>query len=73
MYDCQVCFNTPIPEKTYELLDWKAASDKELIICPKCLQALLKNKEATIEIKLQKKSAVLAVVVWTNDTETDVN
>lgn len=63
MYDCQLCMNQPIPPRVYELLDWEAAADDELIICPKCLAGLMK-KEASVEIKLQKKSAVLVRVIW---------
>jgi hypothetical protein len=63
MYDCQLCQNQPIPTKIYELLDWEAAADDELIICPKCLAGLMK-KEANVEIKLQKKSAILVKVIW---------
>jgi hypothetical protein len=67
MYDCQLCNNSPIPEKVYELLDWEAASEMELIICPKCMSGLMRNKEATVEVRLQKKSAVLVKIIWNKD------
>jgi uncharacterized protein with PIN domain len=70
MYDCQLCNNTPIPEKVYELLDWEAAAHDELIICPKCMSGLMRNKEARVEVRLEKKSAVLVKVIW-NKTEAD--
>jgi uncharacterized protein with PIN domain len=70
MYDCQLCNNTPIPEKVYELLDWEAAAHDELIICPKCMSGLMRNKEARVEVRLEKKSAVLVKVIW-NKTEVD--
>jgi uncharacterized protein with PIN domain len=63
-YDCQLCQDANIPDKVYELLDWEAAAEDELVICTKCLSQLLKNKDAKVEVKLQKKTAVLARVVW---------
>ena len=69
MYDCQLCNNTPIPEKVYELLDWEAAAADELVICHKCMSGLMRNKEARVEVKLQKKSAVLVRVIWNKDEE----
>lgn len=68
MYDCQLCNNTPIPERIYELLDWEAAAEDELIICPKCLAGLMK-KEANVEIKLEKKSAVLVRIIWNKEED----
>lgn len=65
---CQLCNNTEIPQKVYDLLDWEAAAADELIICPKCLAGLLK-KEAKVEIKLQKPSAVLVKIRWNNAEE----
>lgn len=65
---CQLCNNTPIPQKVYDLLDWEAAAADELIICPKCLAGLLK-KEARVEIKLQKPAAVLVKILWNNAEE----
>lgn len=67
-YPCQLCLDTDIPEKVYELLDWEAAADEELIICAKCMSKLLKDKDARVQIKLEKKTAVLARVIW-NKTE----
>lgn len=61
---CQLCNNTEIPQKVYDLLDWEAAAADELIICPKCLAGLMK-KEAKVEIKLQKRSAILVKIAWT--------
>jgi uncharacterized protein with PIN domain len=63
-YDCQLCQNTPIPEKVYELLDWEAAAADELIICPKCMSGLIRNKEAHVEVRLERKSAILVKVLW---------
>lgn len=68
MYDCQLCQNSPIPEKVYELLDWEAAAADELIICPKCMSGLIRNKEAKVEVRLEKKSAILVKVIWNPDT-----
>jgi hypothetical protein len=59
-----LCQNSPIPEKVYELLDWEAAAHDELIICQKCMAGLMRNKEARVEVRLEKKAAVLVKVIW---------
>lgn len=69
MYDCQLCNNTPIPEKIYELLDWEAVASDELVICLKCMSSLLKAKDAKVEIKIKKKQAVLVKLVWHDSEE----
>jgi hypothetical protein len=67
---CQLCNNTEIPQKIYDLLDWEAVADDDLIICPKCLTGLLKN-EANVEIRIQKKTAILVHINWKRRSDDD--
>jgi hypothetical protein len=64
MQNCQLCCDLNIPDKIYEVLDLEAIADDELIICAKCVAGIVRNKEATLEIKIKKSSAVLGKVLW---------